>query len=308
MRIGPLTLQNPFILAPLAGYTDLPFRILCREMGAGLCFSEMISSHGLTYGQKKTLEMLATIADERPVAFQLFGSDPEIMGRAAAFLTDYPIDFIDINMGCPVKKVVRKGSGAALMKDIQTAEAIIRSVVANAGLPVTVKFRSGWTHESINAESFARMAENAGASAVTIHSRTWSQGFGGTADWSIIRRVKEAVAIPVIGNGDILEYRDGLRMMEETGCEGVMIGRGALGNPWVFRKSGRPETLAQRMGVINRHIELIERYLPQRQALFKVKNNIIRYLTGLPGASGLRRTISVSPSIAEIRNLLDQAE
>jgi tRNA-dihydrouridine synthase B len=162
-------------------------------------------------------------------------------------------------------------------------------VVDRAGLPVTVKFRSGWTHESINAESFARMAENAGVSAVTVHGRTWSQGFGGTADWSIIRRVKEAVAIPVIGNGDILEYQDGLRMMEETGCDGVMIGRGALGNPWVFRESGRPETLAQRMGVINRHIELIERHLPQRQALFKVKNNVIS-------------------SIAEIRNLLDQAK
>ena len=155
---------------------------------------------------------------------------------------------------------------------------------------------------------YKRQAEDAGASAVTIHGRTWSQGFGGTADWSIIKMVRQSVSIPVIGNGDILQYSDGLRMMEETGCHGVMIGRGALGNPWVFRELGRPETLTERMGVINRHIELIERHLPQRQALFKIKNNIIRYLTGLPGASGLRRTISVSSSISEIRNLLDQAE
>ncbi len=307
MQIGPLTLDNPFILAPLAGYTDLPFRLLCRELGAGLCYSEMISCHGLVFRQKKTLEMLATVPQERPVCFQLFGSEPEVMGEAAAFLGTRPIDLIDINMGCPVKKVIKKGSGAALMKDIRKAETIIRAVVRNTRLPVTVKFRSGWTTDSIIADTFARMAQDAGASAVTVHGRTWSQGFGGTADWSVIAQVREAVSIPVIGNGDILSYQDGLRMMEETGCDGVMIGRGALGNPWVFRESGRPETLAERMPVITRHIELIEQYLPARLALIKVKNNGVRYLTGLHTASKLRKRIAGSTSLEEIRGLLSRA-
>lgn len=304
MQIGTLKTKNPFILAPLAGYTDLPFRLVCRELGADLCFSEMISCHGIVYRQEKTLEMLASLPEERPVAFQLFGSDHEVMGRAAAILDTYPFDIIDINMGCPVKKVIKKGSGAALMKDMNKAEAIIKSVVRSTSLPVTVKFRSGWTKDSIIADSFARMAEDAGASAVIIHGRTWSQGFSGVADWSIITKVKESVSIPVIGNGDIQSYQDGLRMMDETGCDGVMIGRGALGNPWVFQESGRPEILTGRMKVINRHIDLLEEHFPERPALFKVKNNVIRYLTGLPGASRLRKAISTCSSLDAIREQL----
>jgi tRNA-dihydrouridine synthase B len=307
MQIGPLTVHNPFFLAPLAGYTDLPFRILCHELGAGLVFSEMISCHGLVFQQKKTLAMLATVAKERPVAFQLFGNDPEIMGEAAAFLSNYPIDCIDINMGCPVRKVVRKGSGAALMKDVQMAEAIIKAVVHNTHLPVTVKFRSGWNSDSIIADTFALMAENAGASAVIVHARTWSQAFGGKADWSIISKVKQAVTIPVIGNGYILSYQDGERMMLETGCDGVMIGRGALGNPWVFQKSGRPDSVEQRCPVITRHIELIKKYLPERQLLFKIRNHVVRYLVGHPGASQLRYQISNSTTIDEIINLINES-
>lgn len=307
MQIGTVTLKNPFILAPLAGYTDLPFRLLCRELGAGLCFSEMISCHGLTYGQEKTLEMLATVEEERPVAFQLFGNDPDIMGSAADILSIRPIDLIDINMGCPAKKVIKKGSGAALMKDMPRAEAIIRAVVKNTHLPVTVKFRSGWNTDNILAVEFAQMAQEAGASAVTIHGRTWSQAFGGKADWSIISQVKQSVSIPVIGNGDILCYQDGQHMMQETGCDGVMIGRGALGNPWVFQESGTPATLAGKMSVINRHIELIEKYLPTRLHYFKIKNHCIRYMTGLPGCSKLRKKISDCSSIQEISLLLEQS-
>lgn len=306
MNIGPLTIPNPFFLAPLAGYTDLPFRILCRELGAGMCFSEMISCHGLTYGQQNTLDMLDTLPEERPVAFQLFGSDPETMGRAAAVLSEYPFDVIDINMGCPVKKVIKKGSGCALMKDIPRAEAIIKAVVKNTHLPVTVKFRSGWNSDAIIADTFAAMAENAGASAVTIHGRTWAQAFGGKADWKIIAKVKESVTIPVIGNGDILSFQGGLQMMRETGCDAVMIGRGALGNPWVFSESGMPQTLAGRMEVINRHIELITRYLPERPALFKVKNHTVRYLSGLHGASSLRQEINRCASVEEIKDLLER--
>jgi len=230
MRIGSVQLDTPFILAPLAGYTDLPFRRLCRQHGAACCFSEMISCHGLTYEQEKTLHMLATHPEERPVAMQLFGAEPAVMGRAAAMVSSYPIDIIDINMGCPVKKVVKKGAGSALMKAPGLAREIIRQVVANTDKPVTVKMRSGWNHEQINAPEFAQMAEEAGAQAVTIHARTWSDGFGGTVDWRVIAAVKEAVRIPVIGNGDIRSRAEGQEMMAATGCDAVMIGRAALRN------------------------------------------------------------------------------
>ncbi len=300
MQIGTVTLKSPFILAPLAGYTDLAFRLLCREMGAGLCLSEMISCHGLVHGQPKTLEMLATAPRERPVGFQLFGNEPEIMGRAAAELDRLPIDLIDINMGCPVRKVIKKGSGAALMKDFDRAAAIIRAVVRNTSLPVTVKFRSGWTSDQLVAPEFARMAQEAGVAAVTIHARTWSQGFSGMADWNMIGKVKESVAVPVIGNGDILTFEDGLRMMKETGCDGVMVGRGALGNPWVFHPEGRPDTLAERFPVVLRHLELAREFLPVERILFRLKNHAARYLTGLPGASRLRRQITDCRSLDEL--------
>lgn len=304
MKIGPVTLDTPFILAPLAGYTDLPFRLLCREMKAGLTVSEMISCHGLVYGQQKTMAMMQTVPEERPFAIQLFGNDPEIMGQAAHIVSAHPVDIIDINMGCPVRKVVKKGSGAALMKDLNRAEAIIRTVINNTELPVTVKFRSGWTESSINAPEFAMMAENAGAAAVTVHARTWSQMFGGSADRDVIARVKEAISIPLIGNGDILSYEQGIEMMKETGCDAVMIGRGALGNPWVFQPDGRPETLDKRLPVLLRHLELAGQYLDTDRLLFRIKNHAARYLSGLPGAAGIRQQIIQCPSLQEMKHLL----
>ncbi len=304
MKIGQLRFNKPYILAPLAGYTDLAFRILCREQGASICISEMISCHGLAYGQKKTLAMLATRAEERPVGFQLFGNDPQVMADAAAIMSSYPIDFIDINMGCPVRKVVRKGSGAALMKDFDLAGDIIGAVSKNSTLPITVKFRSGWNNDSIVAAEFAQMAEAAGAAMVTVHARTWAQGFGGLANWEIIAAVKERVSIPVIGNGDILCYQDGERMLEQTGCDGVMIGRGALGNPWVFQENGRPETYQARLPVILRHLELVRAHLPAEKMLFRVKNHVGRYLAGLPGASKLREQITSCPSLESLEELL----
>ncbi|HBI15531.1 MAG TPA: tRNA dihydrouridine synthase DusB [Desulfobulbaceae bacterium] len=306
MQLGSVPLQSPFILAPLAGYTDVSFRLLCREQGAGLCYSEMISCHGLVYGQEQTRELLATVPEERPVAFQLFGSDPQVMGEAAAIISRSPIDAIDINMGCPVRKVTRKGAGVALMKNFSLAEAIIRSVCVNTSLPVSVKFRSGVQQEAIIASDFARMAEGAGASALIVHGRTWSQGFGGTADWQVIAQVRKSVSVPVIGNGDILTYQDGLRMMTETGCDAVMIGRGALGNPWVFKAEGRPPTLAARKPVILRHLALIERFLPERKAVFKSKHHLARYLCGLPGATRLRRQITGCTTLAELRSILEE--
>ncbi|MGD9949779.1 MAG: tRNA dihydrouridine synthase DusB [Desulfobulbus sp.] len=306
LTIGSLCLPSSLLLAPLAGYTDLPFRLICKENGAALCYSEMISCHGLLYEQKNTYELLNTVPEERPFAIQLFGSEPELMGRAAAKVSQLPVDIIDINMGCPVRKVIKKGCGAALMKDPDNAEAIIRSVCANTPLPVTVKFRSGWTHGTINAPAFAHMAESAGAQAITIHGRTWDQGFGGKADRNVIAAVKAAVSIPVIGNGDILTFADGLSMMEETGCDGVMVGRGALGNPWLFDPDGKPATLAERMPVIERYLQLAEQFLPLKKVLFKVKNHTAKFLNGILGASSLRHALYACDDMAALRELLAQ--
>jgi tRNA-dihydrouridine synthase B len=306
LRIADITVDPPFLMAPLAGYTDLPFRLLCREYGAGLCVSEMISCHGLVYGQQKTLAMLASDPKEKPVVFQLFGSDVEVMGKAAAILAQFHPDCIDINMGCPVPKVTKRGAGAALMRDPLLAGKIIECARKQSSLPVTVKIRSGIDNTQINAVSFAQMAEDAGASAITIHGRTWAQGFTGKADWQIISHVKEAVSIPVIGNGDIQNYQEGMSMMEQTGCNGVMIGRGALGNPWVFQKSGRPEDMASLMLGVNRHLELIEQYLsPADHLLGPIKNHIGRYFKLLPGSSYLRKLVYGSQTYAELKENLD---
>ena len=268
MHLGPLTLRTPFILAPLAGFTDLPFRLLCREYGADLCYSEMISCHGLVFQQKNTLDMTVTTPEERPVVMQLFGSEPEIMGEAAKILSEQPIDAIDINMGCPVKKVTQKGAGCALMREPKHAARVIEAVAQNTTLPVTVKFRSGWTHQQIIAPEFAKMAEDHGAAAVTIHARTWSDGFGGTVDWSVIRRVKEAVRIPVIGNGDIKSRAGGTAMMEATGCDGVMIGRAAVGEPWIFDPNAPDSpSFSFRLLALRRHLDLIKKFHPDTHLL-----------------------------------------
>lgn len=305
LQIADCTTDSPFLLAPLAGYSDLPFRLLCREYGAGMCVSEMISCHGIVYGQKKTLAMLASTPEEYPTIFQLFGSDPEIMGRAATILTGFSPDIIDINMGCPVQKVTKNGAGAALMSTPKLAEQIIKSVIRHSGLPVTVKFRSGVDSSQLSAVSFARMAENAGAAAVTVHGRTWFQGFTGRSDRDIIAQVKGAVSIPVIGNGDIKTFQDGIAMMHETGCDGIMIGRAALGNPWVFRESGRPSDMASLLQGVLRHLELIDCHLrPTDRMLGFIKNIIGRYFKHLPGSTSLRKTIYGSTSYQGLKSIL----
>jgi len=304
MRIGTLNLDNPFILAPLAGYSDLAFRLLCREYGASLCFSEMISCHGLHFRQKNTLDMLKTSAAERPVAMQLFGAEPEVMAEAAAILSELPIDLIDLNMGCPAKKVIKKGAGCALMKDPALAAEIIRGVVKNSSVPVTVKFRSGWDHQSISAGDFARMAEDNGAAAVTVHARTWSDGFSGTADWRIISQVKQAVSIPVIGNGDIQSHADGVRMLAETGCDGVMIGRAALGAPWIFSAEA-PEnpSLTFRLTALKRHLALIAKHQPDTPPS-QIKNHAGRYFKGVVGGAEIRRQIFNQTSFAAVKEIV----
>ena len=304
LTIGELSFSSPFVLAPLAGYSDLPMRLLCREFGAGYCVSEMISCHGLSFRQARTLDMLQSVEAERPVAFQLFGAEPEIMGEAAAILSGFSPDLIDINMGCPVKKVTKRGAGAALMTDIKLAETIIRAVVKRSSVPVTVKFRSGPSANDINGIEFGRMAQDSGASGLVVHGRTWAQGFTGLADRAIIARVKDSVSIPVIGNGDILTYQDGLSMMAETGCDGVMVGRGALGNPWVFSPSGRPDDRQAVLAGALRHLELMERFLPVEHVVGLVKNQIGRYFRGLPGSSKMRAAVYGCADFPALKEML----
>lgn len=302
LKIADLTFDSPFILAPLAGYSDLPFRLLCKRYGAGYCVSEMISCHGVTYGQEKTSNMLLSTAEERPASFQLFGADPDIMADAAVIITALSPDMIDINMGCPVKKVTKRGAGAALMSTPELARQIIEKVISKTVIPVTVKIRSGPNSTLINAVSFAQMAEQAGVAAITVHGRTWAQGFTGLADRNIIKDVKQSVSIPVIGNGDILSHSDGLSMLSETKCDGVMVGRGALGNPWVFSKDGRPDNPEAILQGARQHLELIEQFLPVERILGYVKNHISRYFKGLPGSSKMRQNIFNCNSIQELKD------
>lgn len=304
LTIAGLDISTPVVLAPLAGYTDLPFRLLCREYGAGLCVSEMISCHGLCYRQAKTLDMLRSSAAEHPVSFQLFGAEADLMAEAAAILSSCNPDLLDINMGCPVKKVTKRGAGAALMASPLLAEKIIRGVVENSRVPVTVKIRAGVNAAALNGEEFARMVESAGAAALTVHGRTWAQGFTGVSDRSMIARIKRAVKIPVIGNGDVYSYREAVAMMAETGCDGVMIGRAALGNPWVFTEMGRPAGLAGILDGAARHLELIEQFLETDRMLGTIKNHIGRYFKHLPGSAEVRKAVYDCPSFAALKTTL----
>jgi len=303
LQIKSLQLKNPLILAPLAGYTDLPFRLLCRRFGASLCYTEMISCHGLVHGKKNTLQMTQTVPEERPVALQLFGAAADTMGEAAAIVSAMDVDIIDINMGCPVRKVVKKGAGAALMQNPKLAADIISQVCKNTSLPVTVKIRTGWSHDAITAPAFAKMAEENGASAIAVHGRTWAQGFGGPVDWQTIARVKDTVSIPVIGNGDITSYQEAFGFLAESGCDGVMIGRGALGNPWVFTPGGAPTSLAKRMEGLAQHLQLIQIYCDPDRILARIKNHAGRYFKGIAGGSSMRREIYGVPSFAALLNL-----
>ncbi len=305
LQIAHLSIASPFVLAPLAGYSDLPFRLLCRRYGAGYCVSEMISCHGLAYGQQNTMKLFNSVPEEKPVSFQLFGADPEAMADAAEILATRSPEMIDINMGCPVKKVTKRGAGAALMTDRKLAEKILKMVVARVSIPITVKIRSGKDLHSINAPAFAKMAEDCGAAAVTIHARTWSQGFSGNIDRAVIAEVKKSVNIPVLGNGDVLSRQDGRQMMAETGCDGVMIGRGALGNPWIFQESGRPESLPEIIVGARQHLRLLEEFLPADRLLGYIKSQLSRYFRGLRGSATLRLKIFAAENLNNLREIID---
>jgi tRNA-dihydrouridine synthase B len=297
MRIGDTTLETPFILAPLAGYTDSPMRRIARRFGAAMVWTEMVSAEGAIRESDRTLALLAFEPSERPIAFQIFGARPESMARAAARVAGLGPDVIDLNAGCPAKKVVRSGAGAALMRDLGLLEEVAAAVVEATDLPVTVKIRSGWDADSVNAAEAAAALERAGVRAIAIHPRTRAQGFKGSADWTIIREVAGAVAVPVVGSGDVRVAEDALRMLDETSCDGVMIGRAAVGNPWIFARArelaekgsaGQPPSLEDRIRLAIEHLGLMVESKGERRGVFEMRKHIVAYLRGFPGASGLR--------------------
>jgi nifR3 family TIM-barrel protein len=313
---GSVRLVTPLVLAPLAGHTDRAFRGLVREIGGvGLVVTEMVSSEGLTRGSEFSRELAQVSREERPVGIQIFGCDPERMADAAAMVEDMGADLVDVNMGCPVPKVTRTGSGAALMKDEARAAAVIEKMVERTTIPVTVKIRSGWDHDSINAPSFARALESAGASAITVHPRCRSERHRGRAAWSVIQDVKQAVSVPVIGNGDVHSIESARAMMETTGADGIMIGRGALGNPWVFREiatgleggaTPQPARLEDYRDLFLRFVELLREYRPERLVLNRVKAFIGWVTKGLVGGAALRQDVYASKSIAEVLDVFER--
>ena len=305
MKIGNIELENPYILAPMAGVTDLPFRLLCREQGAGLLCMEMISAKALQYKNRNTKALLAIHPEEYPVSLQLFGSDPDIISEMAKQIEELPFQILDINMGCPVPKVVKNGEGSALMKNPKLVYQIVSKTVRAVRKPVTVKIRKGFDDAHVNAVEIAKIVEEAGGAAVAVHGRTREQYYSGKADWEIIRRVKEAVSIPVIGNGDVTSGETALAMMRQTGCDGVMIGRGAQGNPWIFRELAEYErtgTMPERPSgetvkeAMLRHARLQMEFKGEYLGIREMRKHV----------AWLRDAINRVESYQELKDLLDR--
>ena len=315
MKIGNVELKNAIALAPMAGVTDLPFRLLCKEQGCGLMYTEMVSAKALLYKNRNTKPLLETRPEEEPVAVQLFGSDPEIMSEMALQLEEGPYAIIDVNMGCPVPKIVNNGEGSALMKDPKLAEQILTAMVKKLHKPVTVKFRKGFNDSNINAVEFAKMAESCGVAAVAVHGRTREQYYSGKADWDIIRQVKEAVSIPVWGNGDVFTPEDAKAMKEYTGCDGLMVARGAKGNPWLFKRilhyleTGEllpPPTAEEVKRMIVRHGTLQTEFRGEEIAMREMRKHVAWYTAGFPHSSALRNDINQVETLEELERLVDE--
>lgn len=297
VHIGNVEIEQTAALAPMASVADKAYRLMCKEFGAAYLVSEMVSSKGLCFGDKKTARLCEIENCEHPMALQLFGEEPAYMGKAAYLLNEYKPDIIDINMGCPVPKIVGNGSGSSLMKSPKTACAIAAEAVKNADCPVTVKIRAGWDESSVNAPELAKMLEQEGIAAIAVHGRTRNQFYSGKADWNVIAAVKKAVKIPVIGNGDVTSPLDCKTMYEQTGCDLVMVGRGSYGRPWIFREireylqTGRllPEiSLEEKMNVMLRHARLLCRYKGEKQGMKEMRKNVAWYIKGLPGSAKIR--------------------
>ena len=311
--INPL--QGNALLAPLAGISNLPFRLIARSFGCALAYTEMISANGLIRKTKKTFEYLKTSPEDKPLGMQIFGADPDLLAAAASIAVERGANLIDINMGCPVKKVIRAGAGAILMKDPLQIARIVDAVKKAVAIPVTVKIRSGWNRSSINAVEVARIAEDSGADAITVHARTADQGYSGIADWKIIKAVKEAVRIPVMGNGDIWQPQDAVNMMQQTSCDAVMIGRGVLGNPWLFAGinqllSGQiadymPE-LSQRYAIIKKHWSMEAEMCGAKAATRNFRKHLLWYTKGLEGSARFRQLVGALPDRESMLDQLDK--
>lgn len=312
LKIGSVELNNPFILAPMAGVCDLPFRLLCKEKGAAMVCTEMVSAKAIYYNNKNTKELLTIDKNEGPVSLQLFGSEPKLMAEMAKRIEEIPFDILDFNMGCPVPKVVNNGEGSALMKNPVLAGHIIEAMANAISKPVTVKIRAGFDAEHINAVEIAKIAENSGAAAITVHARTREQYYSGKADREIIRLIKEAVTIPVIGNGDIDCYESAKHMLEYTGCDGVAIGRGAEGNPWIFEELNakyagldyNKPSLEEVKEMIMRHAKMLIDYKGEYIGIREMRKHAAWYTAGFKGASKLRGRLNEASSIESLEEII----